>query len=105
IVLEPIQGEGGFIVPPAGYLSKVARFAKDHGIVFVADEIQSGLGRTGAMFACDHEGVVPDLITTAKALGGGLPLSALTGRAELMDAAPPGTLGGTYAGNPVACAA
>ncbi len=105
IVLEPIQGDGGFIVPPAGYLSKVARFAKDHGIVFVADEIQSGLGRTGAMFACDHEGVVPDLITTAKALGGGLPLSALTGRAELMDAAPPGTLGGTYAGNPVACAA
>ncbi|GAA3527643.1 aspartate aminotransferase family protein [Aeromicrobium flavum] len=105
IVAEPIQGEGGFIVPPAGYLAKVAEFAREHGIVFVADEIQSGMGRTGEMFACDHEGVVPDLITTAKALAGGLPLSAVTGRAELMDAAPVGGLGGTYAGNPIACAA
>ncbi len=78
---------------------------REHGIVFVADEIQSGLARTGSMFACEHEGVVPDLVLTAKALGGGLPLSAVTGRAEIMDAAHPGGLGGTYAGNPVACAA
>jgi 4-aminobutyrate aminotransferase / (S)-3-amino-2-methylpropionate transaminase / 5-aminovalerate transaminase len=105
IVAEPIQGEGGFIVPPAGYLKGVAEFAREHGIVFVADEVQTGLGRTGAMFACEHEGVVPDLITTAKALGGGLPLSAVTGRAEIMDAVNTGGLGGTYAGNPVACAA
>ncbi|HET6989386.1 MAG TPA: aminotransferase class III-fold pyridoxal phosphate-dependent enzyme, partial [Kribbella sp.] len=105
IVAEPIQGEGGFIVPPAGYLKGVEEFARAHGIVFVADEIQTGLGRTGAMFACEHEGVVPDLITTAKALGGGLPLSAVTGRAEIMDAVNTGGLGGTYAGNPVACAA
>ena len=105
IVVEPIQGEGGFIVPPAGYLKGVQDFATQHGIVFIADEIQTGLARTGAMFACDHEGVVPDLITTAKALGGGLPLAAVTGRAELMDAVAPGGLGGTYAGNPVACAA
>ncbi|MEO6997847.1 MAG: aminotransferase class III-fold pyridoxal phosphate-dependent enzyme, partial [Terracoccus sp.] len=101
IVVEPIQGEGGFIVPAPGFLPGVADFARRHGIVFVADEIQTGFGRTGAMFACEHEGVVPDLITTAKALGGGMPLSAVTGRAELMDAVPPGGLGGTYAGNPV----
>ena len=105
IVAEPIQGEGGFIVPPPGYLKAVAEFAHEHGIVFVADEIQTGLARTGAMFACEHEDVVPDLITTAKALGGGMPLAAVTGRAELMDAVAPGGLGGTYAGNPVACAA
>lgn len=105
IVAEPIQGEGGFIVPPPGYLKGVQDFAKEHGIVFVADEIQTGLARTGAMFACEHEGVVPDLITTAKALAGGMPLAAVTGRAELMDAVPVGGLGGTYAGNPVACAA
>ena len=91
--------------PPPGYLKAVQEFATEHGIVFVADEIQTGLGRTGAMFACEHEDVVPDLITTAKALAGGLPLAALTGRAELMDAVAPGGLGGTYAGNPVACAA
>ncbi|GAB4005408.1 4-aminobutyrate--2-oxoglutarate transaminase [Nocardioides ultimimeridianus] len=105
IVAEPIQGEGGFIVPPAGYLKAVQEFANDSGIVFVADEIQTGLARTGAMFACEHEGVVPDLITTAKALAGGMPLAAVTGRAEIMDAVAPGGLGGTYAGNPVACAA
>jgi 4-aminobutyrate aminotransferase/(S)-3-amino-2-methylpropionate transaminase len=105
IVAEPIQGEGGFIVPAAGFLPGVSEFARENGIVFVADEIQTGFGRTGAMFACEHEGLVPDLITTAKALGGGLPLSAVTGRAELMDAVAPGGLGGTYAGNPVACAA
>ena len=105
IVAEPIQGEGGFIVPPPGYLRGVADLAREHGIVFVADEIQTGLGRTGDMFACEHEGVVPDLITTAKALAGGLPLSAVTGRAEIMDSVAAGGLGGTYAGNPVACAA
>jgi 4-aminobutyrate aminotransferase/(S)-3-amino-2-methylpropionate transaminase len=105
IIAEPIQGEGGFVVLPQGYLTKVAAFAREHGIVFIADEIQTGLGRTGAMFAVDHEPVVPDLVTTAKALGGGLPLSAVTGRAEIMDAVAPGGLGGTYAGNPVACAA
>lgn len=105
IVVEPIQGEGGFIVPSEGFLPGVQRFAREHGIVFVVDEIQTGFGRTGDMFACDHEGLEPDLICTAKALGGGLPLSAVTGRAELMDAVAPGTIGGTYAGNPVSCAA
>lgn len=105
IIVEPIQGEGGFIVPPPGYLSAVAEYARGHGIVFIADEIQSGLGRTGDMFAVDHEGVVPDLITTAKTLAGGLPLSAVTGRQEIMDSIPPGGLGGTYAANPIACAA
>jgi 4-aminobutyrate aminotransferase / (S)-3-amino-2-methylpropionate transaminase / 5-aminovalerate transaminase len=105
VVLEPIQGEGGFIVPPPGYLAGVQELCREHGIVFVVDEIQTGLGRTGAMFACEHDGVVPDLVTTAKALAGGMPLAAVTGRAELMDAVAPGGLGGTYAGNPVACAA
>jgi 4-aminobutyrate aminotransferase/(S)-3-amino-2-methylpropionate transaminase len=105
IVAEPIQGEGGFIVPAPGFLPGVQEFARRHGIVFVADEIQTGFGRTGAMFASEHEGLVPDLICTAKALAGGLPLSAVTGRAELMDAVPPGSIGGTYAGNPLACAA
>jgi len=105
IIAEPIQGEGGFVVMPEGYLPKVADFAREHGIVFIADEIQCGLGRTGAMFAVDHEGVVPDMITTAKALAGGMPLSAVTGRAEIMDSVAAGGLGGTYAGNPVACAA
>jgi len=105
VVVEPIQGEAGFIVPPPGYLSGVREFTRAHGILLIADEIQTGMARTGDMFACDHEGVVPDLITTAKALGGGLPISALTGRAELMDTVPAGGLGGTYAGNPLACAA
>ena len=105
IVVEPVQGEGGFIPMPAGYLASVAAFAKEHGIVFVADEIQSGMGRTGAMFAVDHDAVVPDLVTVAKALAGGMPLSAVVGRAEIMDSVSPGGLGGTYAGNPVACAA
>lgn len=105
IVIEPIQGEGGFIVPPPGYLAGVQAIANAHGIVFVADEVQTGIGRTGAMFASEHAGIVPDLVVTAKALGGGLPLSAVTGRAELMDAVHPGGLGGTYSGNPIACAA
>jgi 4-aminobutyrate aminotransferase/(S)-3-amino-2-methylpropionate transaminase len=105
VVLEPIQGEGGFIVPPDGFLTGLARFCSDNGIVFVADEIQSGFCRAGDWFACDHEGVVPDLITTAKGIAGGLPLAGVTGRAELMDAVHPGGLGGTFGGNPVACAA
>jgi 4-aminobutyrate aminotransferase/(S)-3-amino-2-methylpropionate transaminase len=105
IVVEPVQGEGGFIPMPEGYLPKVAEFAREHGIVLIADEIQSGMGRTGRMFAVEHDGVVPDLVTVAKALGGGMPISALVGRSDLMNAVPAGGLGGTYAGNPVACAA
>ena len=105
VVIEPIQGEGGFIVPAEGFLPTIATWCRENGVVFVADEIQTGFGRTGAMFACQHEGVVPDLITTAKGIAGGLPLSAVTGRAELMDAVHSGGLGGTYGGNPLACAA
>ena len=105
IVIEPIAGEGGFVVPAEGFLPELVEFARANGIVFVADEIQTGFCRTGDWFACDHEGVVPDLITTAKGIAGGLPLAAVTGRAELMDAVHPGGLGGTYGGNPIACAA
>ncbi|MBM9503964.1 4-aminobutyrate--2-oxoglutarate transaminase [Actinacidiphila acididurans] len=105
IVIEPIAGEGGFIVPARGFLPRMAQFARENGIVFVADEIQTGFCRTGQWFACEDEGVVPDLITTAKGIAGGLPLAAVTGRAEIMDAAHVGGLGGTYGGNPVACAA
>jgi 4-aminobutyrate aminotransferase/(S)-3-amino-2-methylpropionate transaminase len=105
VVAEPIAGEGGFVVPAPGFLKAVAEFCAENGIVFVADEVQTGLARTGDMFAVEHEGIVPDLICTAKALGGGLPLSAVTGRAEIMDSVHVGGLGGTYAGNPVACAA
>ncbi|MFE4171961.1 4-aminobutyrate--2-oxoglutarate transaminase [Streptomyces sp. NPDC056909] len=105
IVIEPLLGEGGFIEPAKGFLPALAKFAEDNGIVFVADEIQSGFCRTGQWFACEDEGVVPDLITTAKGIAGGLPLAAVTGRAEIMDAAHSGGLGGTYGGNPVACAA
>jgi 4-aminobutyrate aminotransferase / (S)-3-amino-2-methylpropionate transaminase / 5-aminovalerate transaminase len=105
IVIEPIAGEGGFVVPAPGFLPGLAEYAKDNGIVFVADEVQTGFGRTGAMFACEHEGVVPDLVTTAKGIAGGLPLAGVTGRAEIMDAPHVGGLGGTYGGNPVACAA
>jgi 4-aminobutyrate aminotransferase/(S)-3-amino-2-methylpropionate transaminase len=105
VVIEPIQGEGGFIVPPEGWLRQVADFCAEHGIVLIADEIQSGFCRTGDWFACEHEDVVPDLITTAKGIAGGLPLSGVTGRAEIMDSVHSGGLGGTYGGNPVACAA
>jgi 4-aminobutyrate aminotransferase / (S)-3-amino-2-methylpropionate transaminase / 5-aminovalerate transaminase len=105
VVIEPIQGEGGFVVPPEGFLPGLAEFCREHGIVFVADEIQSGFCRTGDWFACDHEQVVPDLVTTAKGIAGGLPLAGVTGRAELMDAVHAGGLGGTFGGNPVACAA
>ena len=105
ILLEPIQGEGGFIVPPDGFLAGLADYCKANGIVFIADEIQSGFCRTGDWFACDHEGVVPDLVTTAKGIAGGLPLAGVTGRAEIMDSVHAGGLGGTFGGNPVACAA
>jgi 4-aminobutyrate aminotransferase/(S)-3-amino-2-methylpropionate transaminase len=105
LIIEPIQGEGGFIVPADGFLPRIAEFAKENGIVFIADEVQSGFCRTGEWFAVQHEGVVPDLITTAKGIAGGMPLSAVTGRAELLDAVHGGGLGGTYGGNPVACAA
>jgi len=105
VLIEPIQGEGGFIVPPAGYLTALSQFCTANGIVFIADEIQTGFARTGEMFASSHDGVVPDLIATAKGIAGGLPLSAVTGRADIMDAAHVGGLGGTYGGNPVACAA
>jgi 4-aminobutyrate aminotransferase/(S)-3-amino-2-methylpropionate transaminase len=105
VVIEPIQGEGGFIVPAPGFLPGLADWARASGAVFVADEVQTGFARTGAMFASEHEGVVPDLIVTAKGVAGGLPLSAVTGRAEIMDAPHVGGLGGTYGGNPVACAA
>jgi len=105
LVVEPIQGEGGFVVPSPGFLPGLREIADRRGILLVIDEIQSGLGRTGQLFASEHEGVVADLLLTAKALGGGLPLSAVTGRAEIMDAVHPGGLGGTYAGNPVACEA
>ncbi|WP_411373997.1 4-aminobutyrate--2-oxoglutarate transaminase [Arthrobacter sp. MPF02] len=105
IIIEPIQGEGGFIVPAEGFLPALAAWAKEKGIVFIADEVQSGFCRTGEWFAVQHEGVVPDIMTLAKGIAGGMPLSAITGRADLLDAVHPGGLGGTYGGNPVACAA
>ncbi len=105
VIIEPIQGEGGFIVPPDGFLPGLAEFCRENGILFIADEIQSGFCRTGDWFACDYEGVVPDLVTTAKGIADGLPLAAVTGRAEVMDSVHVGGLGGTYGGNPVACAA
>jgi 4-aminobutyrate aminotransferase/(S)-3-amino-2-methylpropionate transaminase len=105
VIIEPIQGEGGFIVPPEGFMRGLAEFCATHGIVFIADEIQSGFCRTGDWFASTHDGVVPDLVTTAKGIAGGLPLGAVTGRADIMDSVHPGGLGGTYGGNPVACAA
>ncbi|MGB6161571.1 MAG: 4-aminobutyrate--2-oxoglutarate transaminase [Pseudonocardiaceae bacterium] len=105
VVIEPIQGEGGFIVPAPGFLPAIAQWCTERGALFVADEIQTGFCRTGDWFACDHEGVVPDLVVTAKGIAGGLPLAGVTGRAHLMNAVHPGGLGGTYGGNPVACAA
>jgi 4-aminobutyrate aminotransferase/(S)-3-amino-2-methylpropionate transaminase len=105
VVIEPIQGEGGFIVPAPGFLPALADWCRANDVVFVADEVQTGFARTGALFASEHEGVVPDLIATAKGIAGGLPLSAVTGRAEIMDAVHVGGLGGTYGGNPVVCAA
>ena len=105
VLYEPIQGEGGFIAPAPGFVPALAAWCREHGIVFVADEVQAGLARTGDWFACDHEGVVPDLVCVAKGIAGGMPLSAVVGRADLLDVVQPGGLGGTYGGNPVACAA
>ncbi|MFI9381549.1 4-aminobutyrate--2-oxoglutarate transaminase [Kutzneria sp. NPDC052558] len=105
VLIEPIQGEGGFVVPAPGFLKAVSDWCTAKGVLFIADEIQSGFCRTGAWFASEHEQVVPDLVTTAKGIAGGLPLAGVTGRAEVMDAVHGGGLGGTYGGNPVACAA
>ena len=105
MVIEPVLGEGGFIVPPRAFVQEVERLCRQHGIVLVADEIQTGFGRTGAMFACEWAGPEPDLVCMAKSLSNGFPLSAVVGRAALMDAVQPGGLGGTFGGNPVACAA
>ncbi len=105
ILIEPIQGEGGFIVPPKGFLPALAKYSKDNGIVFIADEVQTGFARTGHMFAVEEEGVVPDMLVTAKGIAGGLPLAGVTGNAEIMDSVHASGLGGTYGGNPIACAA
>ena len=105
IIVEPVQGEGGFIVPPAHFLPELRDICTEHGILLIIDEVQSGFGRTGKLFAVEHAGVEPDLLLMAKSLAGGLPLAAVVGRAEYMDAPLPGGLGGTYGGNPVACAA
>lgn len=105
IIIEPIQGEGGFIVPAKGFLATLLAWCRANEVVFIADEIQTGFARTGHVFACEHEGIVPDMICTAKGIAGGLPLSAVTGRADIMDSPQAGGLGGTYGGNPLACAA
>jgi 4-aminobutyrate aminotransferase / (S)-3-amino-2-methylpropionate transaminase / 5-aminovalerate transaminase len=104
VVVEPIAGEGGFIVPAPGWLPGLERWCRDNGVLLVADEVQSGVGRTGAWFACEHEAVVPDIVTTAKGLGGGLPIAGITARADLVDRVHPGGLGGTFGGNPLSCA-
>jgi 4-aminobutyrate aminotransferase len=105
VVLETVQGEGGFIPMPPDFLSRLAALCREQGILYVADEIQSGIGRTGPIWAVEHSGVEPDLVVSGKSLGGGLPLAGVTGRADVVDAVPPGGLGGTFGGNPVSCAA
>ena len=105
VIMELELGEGGFVPAPREYVDELAAFARDHGILFIADEIQTGFARTGKLFACEHFGLVPDIIITAKSLAGGLPLAAVTGRADVLEAPQPGGLGGTYGGNPLACAA
>lgn len=105
VLIEPIQGEGGFVVPAPGFLTALSEWTTANGVVLIADEVQTGFARTGAMFASEHEGIVPDVVTTAKGMAGGLPLSAVTGRAGIMNSAHVGGLGGTYGGNPIACAA
>jgi 4-aminobutyrate aminotransferase/(S)-3-amino-2-methylpropionate transaminase len=105
VVVEPVLGEGGFVVPPGDYLPRLRALTEKHGILLVADEVQTGFGRTGRLFACEHSGVVPDILVTSKSIAGGLPLAGITGRAEVMDAPGVGGLGGTFGGNPVALAA
>ncbi len=105
VIAEPVLGEGGFVVPPPEYFRVLLEVCRRHKILFIADEVQSGFGRTGALFACERYGIEPDILVTAKSLGGGLPLAAITGRAEVMDAPGPGGLGGTFAGNPLSCEA
>ncbi len=105
ILIEPIQGEGGFIVPPKGFMPALAKYSADNGIVFIADEVQTGFARTGHMFAVEDENVVPDIMVTAKGIAGGLPLAGITGRAEIMDSVHAAGLGGTFGGNPISCAA
>src|SRR5699024_162709 len=105
VIIEPVQGEGGFIIPPKKFIKAVEQFCKENGIVFIADEIQTGFGRTGSMFAIEQFDIEPDLITLSKSLAAGLPLSAVVGRTEMINAPNPGELGGTYSGSPVACAA
>jgi 4-aminobutyrate aminotransferase / (S)-3-amino-2-methylpropionate transaminase / 5-aminovalerate transaminase len=105
VIAEPVLGEGGFVAPPPDYFKVLVDLCRKHGILFIADEVQSGFGRTGALFACERYGIEPDILVTAKSIGGGLPLAAITGRSEIMDAPGPGGLGGTFAGNPLSCAA
>ena len=105
VIAEPVLGEGGFVTPPPEFFRILVDICRKHGVLFIADEVQSGFGRTGKLFACEHYGIEPDIVVTAKSLGGGLPLAAVTGRAEIMDAPGPGGLGGTFAGNPLSCAA
>jgi 4-aminobutyrate aminotransferase/(S)-3-amino-2-methylpropionate transaminase len=105
LVVEPIQGEGGFIVPAPGFLNALVAWCHENGIVYVSDEVQSGMARTGTYFASEHFDIEPDLVTSAKGIGGGMPIAAVTGRAEIMDSPHPGGLGGTFGGNPVSCAA
>ncbi len=105
ILIEPIQGEGGFIVPPKGFMPALAKYSTDNGIIFIADEVQTGFARTGNMFAVEDENIVPDMMVTAKGIAGGLPLAGITGRAEIMDSVHASGLGGTFGGNPIACAA
>ena len=105
ILIEPIQGEGGFIVPPKGFMPALAKYSADNGIIFIADEVQTGFARTGHMFAVEDENVVPDIMVTAKGIAGGLPLAGITGRAEIMDSVHAAGLGGTFGGNPISCAA
>ena len=105
VIIEPVQGEAGFLPVPPRFLQRIRELCTQHGIVMIADEVQCGMGRTGRVFAIEHYGLVPDLVVTAKSLGGGMPIGAVTGRAPIMDAAHPGGVGGTYGGNPVTCAA
>jgi len=105
VLVEPVQGEGGFVVPPADFLPELAAFCRERHLLLIIDEVQTGFGRTGRMWACEHANIEPDLLLTAKSLAAGMPLAAVVGRADIMDALAPGGLGGTYGGNPVACAA